>query len=146
MKLNFFHTLKALWMARVKLRCIMGCPGLKDSYRKKGLFIVLWLHRLRVAEMLLLSLYLPIIILPLFFRHKQNIVFSSLIYEFLFLNKVEIFIFFRIYIFYYDLLSAFLLGFMGGISNSIFIALLKLFVSGPYSTLFIRFYYMSDDG
>ena len=25
-------------MARVKLRCIMGCPGLKDSYREKGLF------------------------------------------------------------------------------------------------------------
>ena len=24
-------------MARVKLRCIMGCPGLKDSYREKGL-------------------------------------------------------------------------------------------------------------
>ena len=40
--------------------------------------------------------------------------------------------------FYYDLLSA-LLGFMGGISNSIFIALLKLFVSGPYFTLFIDF-------
>ena len=47
--------------------------------------------------------------------------------------------------FYYDLLSA-LLGFMGGISNSIFIALLKLFVSGPYLTLFIRFAYMSDGG
>ena len=25
-------------MARVKLRCIMGCPGLKSSYREKGLF------------------------------------------------------------------------------------------------------------
>ena len=24
-------------MARVKLRCIMGCPGLKSSYREKGL-------------------------------------------------------------------------------------------------------------
>ena len=24
-------------MARVKLRCILGCPGLKSSYRKKGL-------------------------------------------------------------------------------------------------------------
>ena len=26
-------------MARVKLICIMGCPGLKSSYREKGLFI-----------------------------------------------------------------------------------------------------------
>ena len=25
-------------MAWVKLRCIMGSPGLKDSYREKGLF------------------------------------------------------------------------------------------------------------
>ena len=49
------------------------------------------------------------------------------------------------YIFYYDILSA-LLGFMGGISNSIFMALLKLFVSGLDITLFIRFHYMSDDG
>ena len=24
-------------MARVKLRCIMGCPGLKSSYQEKGL-------------------------------------------------------------------------------------------------------------
>ena len=24
-------------MARVKLRCIMGCPGLKSSYSEKGL-------------------------------------------------------------------------------------------------------------
>ena len=95
--------------------------------------------------MLLLSLYLPIIILPLFFKHKRNILFLSLIYEFLFLYKLEILIFFRIYIYYYDILSA-LLGFMGGISNSIFIALLKLFVSSLYITLFIRFYNMSDGG
>ena len=60
-------------------------------------------------------------------------------------NKVEIFISFRNYMFYYDLLSA-LLGFMGGISNSIFIALLKLFVGGPYFTLIIRFVYMPDGG
>ena len=25
-------------MAKVKLRRIMGCPGLKNSYQKKGLF------------------------------------------------------------------------------------------------------------
>ena len=24
-------------MTRVKLRCIMGCPGLKSSYQEKGL-------------------------------------------------------------------------------------------------------------
>ena len=62
-----------------------------------------------------------------------------------FLYKVDVFNFFWIFKFYYDLLSA-LLGFMGGISNSIFIALLKIFVSGPYFALFITFYYMSDDG
>ena len=27
-------------MARVKLRCVMGCPGLKSSYREKGLLTV----------------------------------------------------------------------------------------------------------
>ena len=37
MKLYYFYTLKALWMARVKLRCIMGCPGLKSSYKEIGL-------------------------------------------------------------------------------------------------------------
>ena len=30
MKLYYFYTL-------VKLRCIMGCPGLKRNYREKGL-------------------------------------------------------------------------------------------------------------
>ena len=34
-------------MARVKLRCIIGCPGLKNSYREKGLlkgsmFVGVW--------------------------------------------------------------------------------------------------------
>ena len=29
------------WMSRVKLRCIMGYPGLKSSYREKGLFVSL---------------------------------------------------------------------------------------------------------
>ena len=49
MQLYYFYPLKALWdgqgkikmyygMARVKLRCIMGCPELKSSYREKGLF------------------------------------------------------------------------------------------------------------
>ena len=28
-------------MARAKLRCIMGCPGLKSSYREKGLLAAL---------------------------------------------------------------------------------------------------------
>ena len=87
---------------------------------------------------------MPIIILPLFFKHKRNITFSRLIYEFFFLYKVEIFNFYRIYLSYYDLSSA-LLGFMCGISDSVFIALLKPSVSGPYFILFIRFY-MSDDG
>ena len=27
-------------MARVKLRCVMGCPGLKSSYREKSLLTV----------------------------------------------------------------------------------------------------------
>ena len=40
MNLYHFHTLKALSMARVKLRCIMGCPGLKSSYQEKGLFLL----------------------------------------------------------------------------------------------------------
>ena len=27
-------------MTRVKLRCIMGCPGLKNSYQEKGLLVL----------------------------------------------------------------------------------------------------------
>ena len=61
------------------------------------------------------------------------------------IKKLDLLYIFRIYIFYYDLLSA-LLGFMGGLSDFIFKALLKRFVSGPYFTKFIRFYYMFDDG
>ena len=40
MNLYHFHTLKALSMARVKLRRIMGRPELKSSYREKGLFLL----------------------------------------------------------------------------------------------------------
>ena len=29
-------------MARVKLRCIVGCPGLKCSYQEKGLFLIIF--------------------------------------------------------------------------------------------------------
>ena len=32
-------------MVRVKLRCIVGCPGLKSSYQEKGLLMIL-LHNL----------------------------------------------------------------------------------------------------
>ena len=39
MKLYYFYTSKHCGMARVKSRCIMGCPGLKNSYREKGLFL-----------------------------------------------------------------------------------------------------------
>ena len=37
MKLYYFYTLKALWDGQEKLRCIMRCPGLKNSYQEKGL-------------------------------------------------------------------------------------------------------------
>ena len=40
MKLYYFYTFilqKHCGMARVKLRCIMGCSGLKSSYQEKGL-------------------------------------------------------------------------------------------------------------
>ena len=39
MKLYYFYTLKALYMARVKLRYLMGCSGLKSSYQEKGLLL-----------------------------------------------------------------------------------------------------------
>ena len=80
-------------------------------------FILLWFHTLRNSR-------------------NATIKFVFAIQHTTFVFKLETFIFFRIYIFYYDLLSA-LLGFMGGIWNSIFIALLKRFLSGPYFTLFI---------
>ena len=33
-------------MARVKLRCIIGCPGLNTSYREKGILLILLLINL----------------------------------------------------------------------------------------------------
>ena len=41
MKFYYFYTLKELWDGRVKLRCIMRCPGLKNSYREKDLLSIL---------------------------------------------------------------------------------------------------------
>ena len=36
-KINIFFIIKKkALLARVKLRCIMGCPGLKSSYQEKG--------------------------------------------------------------------------------------------------------------
>ena len=35
MKLYYFYTLNALWDGQVKSKCIMGCPGLENSYREK---------------------------------------------------------------------------------------------------------------
>ena len=32
-------------MARVKLRCIMGCPGLKSSYQEKGILSIIFVLR-----------------------------------------------------------------------------------------------------
>ena len=38
-KRYYFYTLKALWDDQGKLKMyIMGCPGLRSSYQKKGLF------------------------------------------------------------------------------------------------------------
>ena len=37
MKLYYFYTLKALWDGQGKIKIIMGCLGLKSSYREKGL-------------------------------------------------------------------------------------------------------------
>ena len=54
-------------------------------------------------------------------------------------------IFIRINIFYCDLLSA-LAKLMGEFLSSNFIGFLDFSVIGSYFTLFIRFYYISDDG
>ena len=70
----------------------------------------------------------------------------SLIYLFSF-ERFHLYMFdlYRIYKFSCDLLLA-LLGFMGDISNSQFIYLLEFLVFDQYFTLFIRIYYISDDG
>ena len=70
----------------------------------------------------------------------------SLIYLFSF-ERFHLYMFglYRIYKFSCDLLLA-LLGFMGDISNSQFIYLLEFWVFDQYFTLFIRIYYISDDG
>ena len=69
----------------------------------------------------------------------------SLIYLFSFERFPDMFGLYRIYKFSCDLLLA-LLGFMGDISNSQFIYLLEFLVFDQYFTLFIRIYYISDDG
>ena len=65
-------------MARVKLRCIMGCPGLKSSYWEKGLlskwFILL--HGLKFSPTLkrtvvTLKLYQACKLLADFFQNKE---------------------------------------------------------------------------
>ena len=64
------------------------------------------------------------------------------------LHRLEgfyLYIFIRINIFYCDLLSA-LSKLMGEFLSSNFIALLDFSVIGSYFTLFIRFYYISDEG
>ena len=43
-------------MARVKLRCIMECPGLKSSYQEKGLLIQI-LNDLSIKHLIKLILY-----------------------------------------------------------------------------------------
>ena len=37
MKLYYFYALKELWDSQDKIK--MGCPGLKSSYREKGLLL-----------------------------------------------------------------------------------------------------------
>ena len=61
------------------------------------------------------------------------------------LEDFYLYIFIRINIFYCDLLSA-LAKLMGECLGSNFIGLLDFSVIGSYFTLFIRLYYISDDG
>ena len=44
MKLHYFCTLKALRDGRVKLRCIMGCPGVKKQLSGKRSFVILLVY------------------------------------------------------------------------------------------------------
>ena len=81
----------------------------------------------------------------IFSKHKPNIVCLSLIYNCLFLYNLEIFIYFRMHIFLYVSLLA-LLEFMGEFSISVSLFSSKYFLSSPYFTLSIRYYYISDDG
>ena len=77
--------------------------------------------------------------------HTPKIVFSRLIFTFLFLYYLEILIYFRMLIFLFVSLLA-LLGFMGGISFGVSPVSSKFFLNGSCFTLFIRFYFISDDG
>ena len=50
---NYFITFilsKHCGMTRVILRCIMGCPGLKSSYREKGLLQYLMFSSMKIEE------------------------------------------------------------------------------------------------
>ena len=75
-------------MARVKLRCIIGCPGLKSSYREKGLFHkilyssifqhanVISLHKKRNKS--LKENYRPISILPILSKVFERSMFKQM--------------------------------------------------------------------
>ena len=70
--------------------------------------------------------------------------------SFIFLDSYDdvclyIFILFKIYKFPCDLLLA-LLELMGGLADSQFILLLEFLLYNQYFTLFIRIYYITDDG
>ena len=55
-------------MARVKLRCIMGCQGLKSSYQEKGL---LFLNQ-AMTSIYVLKFILIFLIEPCFFKRKMS--------------------------------------------------------------------------
>ena len=82
-------------MVRVKLRCIMGCPGLKGNYREKGLLEI-------ISEKKLFNIQYKSAFSETFLPASFRLIFS--LFEFIFEKRGTI-------VFQKDLLSLILLMF-----------------------------------
>ena len=74
-----------------------------------------------------------------------RITLTTLIFTFLFLYYLETFIYFRMLIFLYVFITG-IIRIMGGISFGVSPVSLKFFSNGSCFTLFIRVYFIHDDG
>ena len=78
-------------MASVKLRCIMGCPGLKTSYREKGLTVTMVaLIKCTLEKMLFTVATLGgLWARDFFFRHWKNLHYFLVFMSLLWISREE---------------------------------------------------------
>ena len=87
------HTLplKAPWDGQCKIRCIMGCPGLKTSYREKGLIVTMVaLIKCTLEKMLFTVATLGgLWARDFFFRHWKNLHYFLVFMSLLWISREE---------------------------------------------------------